>query len=683
MFPLLPYQKLVFESPLSREEIIERLTRKVIKRRQEWFEQSTIPFEGTVSDTGFQISRIINYHNSFLPVINGCFFSHMEGVRIEVTMRLRTNMLIFCIVWFSFIGFAIINGTFFSPGGSPPTLIEVLPTCLFYLFFYFLFALGFWFEAKKAKNLLSEIFEAEDNLERNSNSLTSIPLLNLVQPFLWRMLKSLKHLLANIGEILGLLQPIFFLIGLFVVLLGFIMRALFERSSQIEMLLGSNPITANLVRIYFEFSSNRLILRLLLIALAVPVVWLVLKRPKHFLTNTLEILGGFQEMSENALKCYNKAIEINPTIKKQSLWTNRGVALFNLKQYEEAIYSFDKALEIERFYLDRTLASSVKVHQIWIFRGQALAMLKRYDEAIAAFDRALKLQPKFAQALLLRGITLFQAKEYNETVQTCDKLLKLQPKNVQVLLLKANSLIKLKQYDEALLTYEQALKLQPYNADIWNDRAVLMCRCQRYEEALFCYKRALKFNHNHWLAKYEQTFISIEAKLNDFPWMSKINQKIERYFPNLIRCAEDFFAFDSEKLKVKFNPNYRLAKSGLGFVLIELNRLDEALKLSQQLERQFPNEPLPLNVKGYTLSRMGRAAEAIATYEQAIQLQPDYANSWYNKACHYAENGEVAEAIFNLQRALELNPDFVDPLATDKSFDCLRDREEFQQLLKN
>lgn len=179
--------------------------------------------------------------------------------------------------------------------------------------------------------------------------------------------KRLKHLLANTLEILELFVPIFWLIGLFVVLLGFIRRALFEWSSQIEMLLGSNPITANLARIYFELSSNRLILRLLLLGLAVPVVWLVLKRPKHLLTNTLEILGCFHEDFELALACYNKAIEINPTIKKQSLWTRRGVVLFNLKQYEEAICSFDKALEIKPSYLNTALSSSIGVHQIWTF----------------------------------------------------------------------------------------------------------------------------------------------------------------------------------------------------------------------------------------------------------------------------------------------------------------------------
>lgn len=419
------------------------------------------------------------------------------------------------------------------------------------------------------------------------------------------------------------------LILLFVLLFDFplLSRTLFDWSFEIGMVLGVDAIAANTGRIHFEFSSNRLILSLLLLGLALPVLWRAFKRPKHLLANTLEIIGLFLQMFgqfKPALVCYNKAIEINPTIKNQSLWMNRGVMLFNLKQYEEAIYSFDRAIEIEQCYLDTTLLFPIDVHQLWTNRGQALGMLKRYEEAISAYDLALKLQPDFAQTLLLRGVTLTQAKQYNEAIQTYDQLLQLQPKNVRVLWFKGAALTNLKRYDEALISYDQALKLQPHNSDVWSDRALLMGRWQRYEEALSSYKRALKFN-----------------------------------------------------------PNHRLAKCQQGMILLELNRIDEALKLSQQLEQQFLNDPLPLNIKGAALSRMGQAVEAIATYEQAIQLQPDYADSWYNKACHYAENGQVAEAISSLQRALELNSDFANSLVTDRSFDRIRDREEFQQLLKN
>ncbi len=107
MIPLLPYKRLVFESPLSQEEVIHRLTLEVAKPRSglqlQWFEKRTEKFEGTVSEEGFQINRIIRYRNSCLPVIHGCFSPLMKGVRIEVTMKLHIVVLAFSIIWLSFV----------------------------------------------------------------------------------------------------------------------------------------------------------------------------------------------------------------------------------------------------------------------------------------------------------------------------------------------------------------------------------------------------------------------------------------------------------------------------------------------------------------------------------------------------------------------------------------------------
>lgn len=169
MPPLFPYQRLVFESPLSREEITRRLTRKVTKRRQDWFEKSTLPFEGTVSDTGFKVSRIINYRNSFLPVIDGRFFPLMRGVRVQVTVRLPANVLFFCVVWFSLVGL-IGLGSILSPSSVKGVsafemLIGVLAMSVF---FYLLVTLSFRFEAKKASKLLSEVFEAEGSIAKKT-----------------------------------------------------------------------------------------------------------------------------------------------------------------------------------------------------------------------------------------------------------------------------------------------------------------------------------------------------------------------------------------------------------------------------------------------------------------------------------------------------------------------------------
>jgi tetratricopeptide (TPR) repeat protein len=47
---------------------------------------------------------------------------------------------------------------------------------------------------------------------------------------------------------------------------------------------------------------------------------------------------------ENAIRSYDRAIEINPNYAEAYL--NRGIAYRNLKDYQNAIRSYDRAIEI-------------------------------------------------------------------------------------------------------------------------------------------------------------------------------------------------------------------------------------------------------------------------------------------------------------------------------------------------
>jgi len=63
-----------------------------------------------------------------------------------------------------------------------------------------------------------------------------------------------------------------------------------------------------------------------------------------------------------------------------------------LQQYEDAIISFDKALEL-------------KPDDPWD-RGIALKELRQYEAALASFDKAVQIQPENYKAWLSRGLTL-------------------------------------------------------------------------------------------------------------------------------------------------------------------------------------------------------------------------------------------------------------------------------------
>ena len=160
--PLLPYQKLLFNSPLSREELTRRLAREVSKSRWGFalFDRRTELFEGTITSEGFKVSRIIRYRNSFLPVISGNFSPTAKGVRVDVTLRLHGAVLAFSVVWLSFVGLGAAAVVLELLRSEPLGQVRLIPLGML-AFFYLLVTLSFGFEARKARKLLSEIFEAE------------------------------------------------------------------------------------------------------------------------------------------------------------------------------------------------------------------------------------------------------------------------------------------------------------------------------------------------------------------------------------------------------------------------------------------------------------------------------------------------------------------------------------------
>ena len=168
MIPLLPYKRLVFESQFSKEEIIRRLMTEVASRRRPFgmFERRAQKFEGEVSETGFKISRIIRYRNSFRPVVEGQFFPLVKGVRIEVRMRPHTTILIFSILWLSLVvvGAGAVIFQIISTNNLPVGMFIPLGMLLFYCL---LWTIAFGVEADKADKLLSAIFETTERNDGN------------------------------------------------------------------------------------------------------------------------------------------------------------------------------------------------------------------------------------------------------------------------------------------------------------------------------------------------------------------------------------------------------------------------------------------------------------------------------------------------------------------------------------
>ena len=56
-------------------------------------------------------------------------------------------------------------------------------------------------------------------------------------------------------------------------------------------------------------------------------------------------------------------------------------------------------------------------------RGNTLHELKRFEEALASYDRALTVRPDYAEALCNRGVTLHELKRFDEALASYDRAL--------------------------------------------------------------------------------------------------------------------------------------------------------------------------------------------------------------------------------------------------------------------
>jgi tetratricopeptide (TPR) repeat protein len=96
------------------------------------------------------------------------------------------------------------------------------------------------------------------------------------------------------------------------------------------------------------------------------------------------------DRSEEAIKCYDHALEINPRLAEA--WYSKGIALGSLGRSEEAIECYDRALEI-----------NPRFAEAWYNKGTALVnYFQLYLEALACFEEAQRLGfPQAAQAIAL------------------------------------------------------------------------------------------------------------------------------------------------------------------------------------------------------------------------------------------------------------------------------------------
>ena len=128
----------------------------------------------------------------------------------------------------------------------------------------------------------------------------------------------------------------------------------------------------------------------------------------------------------SALKGYDKIIKINP--EDPDVWNAKGNILSELERTEEALDCYDKALEL---CLDITPDSAM-----WNRKGNALMELGRYDEALKCYNEALKHDSGNDAFICNKGVALLELNRYEKAIECFRRALVINPSNEDAKILK-------------------------------------------------------------------------------------------------------------------------------------------------------------------------------------------------------------------------------------------------------
>lgn len=160
---ILPYHRLTLKTSDSVMEIIHRLEAHIeAPKIWEWRRSPDhAPYCGTISPDGFNIRRVIDYRNSFLPQIRGRFEPLPDGTTVHITLSLHPIVSSFLLFWGSSwcsISLLFLVATLFSEDMELETLLFIpLPIIVLLIFSWV-----FWSEVDRACQDLTHIINHHD-----------------------------------------------------------------------------------------------------------------------------------------------------------------------------------------------------------------------------------------------------------------------------------------------------------------------------------------------------------------------------------------------------------------------------------------------------------------------------------------------------------------------------------------
>jgi serine/threonine-protein kinase len=319
---------------------------------------------------------------------------------------------------------------------------------------------------------------------------------------------------------------------------------------------------------------------------------------------------------------------------------NLGRALYDLGRMDDAIISYQKALELEPKY--------AAVHSEL---GRALMHTGQRDEAIACWRKAIEVDPTFALAHNNLGAALCDSKhDYDEAIASFKKALELDPNYAPAHLNLGNALKSKGQVDEAIVCFRKVIELAPKYANAHSLLGIALQRKGRLDEAIASFHKAVELDakevQTQWYMGQNPVLVIGGGRAFTYAHLGEALEEKGR-LDEAITCY---------RKAIELDPKSAGAHIKLGIALYSKGQMDEAIACLRKAIELDPKEAVAHGAQGNALLAKGQVNEAIDCYKKAIELDPKNAKAHVNLGAALFHEGQVDEAIASVRKALELEP---------------------------
>ena len=197
---------------------------------------------------------------------------------------------------------------------------------------------------------------------------------------------------------------------------------------------------------------------------------------------------------------------------------------------------------------------------------------------------------------------------------------------------RARALLDLGRGQAALRETEKALSAAPQNAEALQLHGLCLLHLDKPEEALTSLRAAIAVEPTEAHCHYLLGFAHSECKRRE---------AAEVAYREALRLSPE-------------EPVYLRAYAEL---LVDLRRLEEALKTAEKAVALGPERASNHITLGYVSSSMGDRLRAKACYQQALTIEPNNALAWNNLGCVDLAQGRPVQARQRFRESLRLDPE--------------------------